>query len=320
MVRFGQLDRRFGARNRAAMVAAPPDFEDSAQHRECERQLAAAGIAREVAETARGRAEAELERLRREYDDVVHSTSWRLTYPLRRLGMALPAGLRRTLRIAARRKPGAAELDGAGEPPCVQTDDRLAGMHEPAPLLAPLPVFRVAHGGNRRVTVVSDRLAEGSDPAALLLAAGLAQRLGADLRVLTELQPGDPGVIAAALRDHDVEPCGEVQLVFSDRGAEARRGIELRDGEIFIAADWWNARNASDAVDPRRVVCVLRDEPGEEMAELLRRPGLRFAVASQMLLQRLKGQGFPGLDRNGSWFEPPVLTPAVDRIAAEIAL
>lgn len=138
--------------------------------------------------------------------------------------------------------------------------------------------------------------------------------------MLTELQPGDPGVIAAALRAHDVEPCGEVQLVFSDRGAEARRGIELCYGELFIAADWWNARNASDAVDPRRVVCVLRDEPGEEMAELLRRPGPRFAVVSQMLLQRLKGQGFPGLDRNGSWFEPPVLTPAVDRIAAEIAL
>ena len=297
-----------------------PISKDSAQHRECDRQLAAAGVAREAAETARDRAEAELERLRREYDDVVHSTSWRLTYPLRRLGMTMPAGLRRTIRIAARGRPGAATgIDRAGDPPCVQTGDMPAGMQGLAPLLAALPVFR-ARGGGRRVTVVSDRLAEGSDLAALLLAAGLAQRLGAELRVLTELQPADPGVIAAGLRAHDVEPCGEVQLVFSHRGAEARRGIELCDAELFIAADWWNARNASDAVDPRRVVCVLRDEPGEEMAELLRRPDLRFAVASQALLQRLKGQGFAGLDRNGSWFAPPVLTPAVDRIAAEIEL
>lgn len=183
--------------------------------------------------------------------------------------------------------------------------------------LAPLHGFRTPHTATPRVTLLTDSLAPGSlfggIGTALLFATLLARRTGADLRIVTETQPPDADAAGRLLRLHGVAPPEEIGFTFAERTRADRRGIDVRDDEIFVSTAWWNTWNLLHAVAPRQIIQLLQEDermfyPHGDLhllcSEVLATPGLRFAVNTRLLHEHLTGAGFANVARDGAWFEP----------------
>ena len=187
----------------------------------------------------------------------------------------------------------------------------------PATDLAPLHGFRTPQRDAPRVTLLTDSLAPGSlfggVGTALLFVTLLAQRTGAELRIVTETQPPDVEAAARLLRLHGVAPPMEMQVDFAERHRPERRDIEVRDADLFVSTAWWNTWNLLHAVAPRQVIHLLQDDermfyPHGDLHllsnEVLATPGLRFAVNTRLLHEHLTTNGLGHVARDGAWFEP----------------
>ncbi|HEX3881227.1 MAG TPA: class I SAM-dependent methyltransferase [Stellaceae bacterium] len=183
--------------------------------------------------------------------------------------------------------------------------------------LSALRTFRIPRATQRRLTMVTDSLGRGSlfggVGTALLLSATLARRLGAELRIVTELEPVNAGVVASLFRAHGVEWRDEIDFVFSDRMATERRAIDVGDDDLFLTTAWWSTWNTLQAVPAQQIICLLQEDervfyPHGDLhlraTEMMRHPDLRFIVNSQLLWRHLQEQGFDNVREHGVYFEP----------------
>jgi hypothetical protein len=183
--------------------------------------------------------------------------------------------------------------------------------------LSPLRSFRTIRSGTRRVTLLTDSLGPeslfGGVATALLFATLLAQRTGAQLRVVTEVRPPDLSAVGALLRAHSVTPPDDISVVFAERRRSDRREIDLHDHDLFVSTAWWNTWNLLHAVAPAQIIHMLQEDErlfyphGDQhllCTEVLRTPGLRFAVNTRLLHEHFAAEGFDNIVRNGAWFEP----------------
>ncbi|WP_250865920.1 class I SAM-dependent methyltransferase [Caballeronia sp. INSB1] len=178
--------------------------------------------------------------------------------------------------------------------------------------IAPLRIFRVA-GQEQHVTLVIDSVNGGplaNDPrAGLALAATLARRIGAGLRIVTRLEAIDAGNVDMLLRHHGIEWHGNIDFVYS--AVNDGTAVAVGPNDLFLTTNWWNAHAATRVVEPRRIVHLLQEDEralyacGEEQlrcAETIATPGLRLVVDSQMLHAHLVADGVVPADT--PWFEP----------------
>lgn len=183
------------------------------------------------------------------------------------------------------------------------------------PMLRPLSIFPVPGDGKRYVTVITDSLSAGSlfggVGTSMIMAAMLARRLDASLRVLTRTQPPDAGNFATLLGAHEVEWDQDLQFEYAPlHGSGA---VPYRQGEIFLTTSWWSTWGALRSVDPKRIVYLLQEDErmfypaGDEQlacGEVLADERIRFVVNSAMLHDHLVGDGFENLRAKGIAFEP----------------
>ena len=187
---------------------------------------------------------------------------------------------------------------------------------ERLPLLRPLAVFPVPGDGRLHLTVLTDSLSSGSlfggVGTSMILAATLARKLGASLRVVTRRERPDPANFGVLLRANEVEWDDNVEFSYSPI---VRRGSAFpwRAGEIFLTTSWWSTWSALRSVDPKRIVYLLQEDErlfyaaGDEQimcGEVLSDPRIRFAVNTAMLHEYLVGDGFDNIAANGIAFEP----------------
>ncbi len=299
----------------------------------------------------------ELERARTQRDTLRESTTWKATLPIRVLGSYLPKTARRMVRSSAElawwsltlqlprrlRQRRRLDRDSAGRnaeehiPTLPQADvqrskiDELAGlpatvstldalMRERFTALQPLRAYSAPHHGPR-VTVVTDSINAGSlyggVGTAIIFATLLAERLGADLRLVTRDEPPVAANLGTVLRTHGISFPLNVELVHSSVGPGGR-DIPLSPYDLFLTTSWWTTRATLGAVPPDRIVYLLQEDErmfypvGDDQllcTETLSDPSLFYVVNSSLLLGHLQSSGLaPG----GMAFEPAFPSTAYD--------
>lgn len=314
-------------------AAARRAGEAKRQHEQAQAELAQAEPRRAAAERMRLQVERELAELRDQHQLVVSSTIWRASAPLRRVGAKASPALRRAVRFGARlgwwtltlqlrarlrerrtvllTLPAGAAGDAVVPSATVEQslNLRFAGLE-------PLRTYPDPHP-RRRLSIVTDSISAGylygGVGTAMIFAALLANRLGADLRLITRSHQADPGQVGAFLNSFGITRDGDVSCVFSPGGSGA--DVPVSPGDLFLTTSWWTTLATRRAIDPRRIVYLLQEDErmfyphGDERlrcAETLATDDIRFVVNSELMFRHLT-QGdaaLPNVARNGVWFEP----------------
>ena len=166
------------------------------------------------------------------------------------------------------------------------------------------------------MTVIGERfdLRHPSEAAttALILATMTANRLGADLRVVTRLHAVQPDHLDELLQLHGQSLQGEAVFQCAPvQGPEAE--LDRFDDELFLVTSWSSAAATLAMVPPSQVVVLVQTDerlllpPGEARARceaLLKRQDLRFVVHTRLLKDHLVDHGLPHLQTGAVSFEP----------------
>jgi hypothetical protein len=347
-------DRRLRAA--AAQRAAEARAEAQAMRtRATELERALAEMRRDVLE-----AQAAWREMATARDNLLASTTWRATWPLRAGAGLLPHPVRRRTRQAltaawwtatgqlgprlrARREvaaeahaapapatpeimappeaalPEVAWPPGTVEPGAIPAPALNALAADPAqpptldallrerfPGLEPLRTYAAPHDAPR-VTVVTDSINAGSlyggVGTALVLAALLARRLGAGLRLVTRTEPPDAANIGAVLGVHGIPWDGNVDLLHAPPGPDAR-DVPVGPRDVFLTTSWWTTWATRRGVSPARIAYLLQEDErgfyplGDDhlrCTETLTDPALLYVVNAGLLLDHLRAEGLaPG--------------------------
>jgi hypothetical protein len=194
--------------------------------------------------------------------------------------------------------------------------------HTPADLeYARFPSLRgirtfMAPGANRRVTVVTDSVGRhslfGGVGTALLLGAHLANRLDAQLRLVTRTERPSPTSVEQVLSAYGVRLLHEPQFHYAhvdDAGAE----LDVVADEVFLTTSWWSTTAMLKGVKPSSIVYLLQEDErmfypfGDDRLRcegLLSRDDIQFVVNTRLLLDHLTTSGLGHLADRALSFEP----------------
>ena len=180
----------------------------------------------------------------------------------------------------------------------------------------PLRTYPELRDGSR-VTVITDSVSPGllygGVGTAILLATLLANRLGADLRLITRHHDADPGQVGAILSTFGVDLKGTFSSLFSPtrEGAD----VPVFPGDLFLTTSWWTTSATMAAVNPLQIIYLLQEDErmfyprGDERqlcASVLASDRIRFIINSKLLFRHFAegDEPLPNIARHGCWFEP----------------
>jgi hypothetical protein len=211
-----------------------------------------------------------------------------------------------------------------------QTAVAVPFIHTPAPVkktsdtvrearfeqLTPLRSCQLPHGDRARVNIVTDSIGAGSlfggVGTALLLAATLANRLGADLRIITRTERPQPENVGHIFSAYGVTLQGETQFRFIP-SYDLKQDLDFAPGELFITTSWWTTAATLPAVPPSAILYLLQEDErmfypyGDDRLrceQLLRNRDIRFAINTKLLFDHFVAEGFDNIAQHAQWFEP----------------
>jgi len=182
--------------------------------------------------------------------------------------------------------------------------------------LTPLRTYRLPSAKATRVNLVTDSIGSGSlfggVGTALILAALLANRLGAPLRIVTRTERAQPSNLDHVLSLYGIKLAFEVQFKFAafyDRKYE----LDMTDGDVFITTSWWTTAATLPSVPRQSIIYLLQED--ERMfypfsddrlkcEAILRNRDIRFLVNTKLMFDHLVQDGFDNMAARGRWFEP----------------
>lgn len=180
----------------------------------------------------------------------------------------------------------------------------------------PLRFFTTPAHDRRRVSLITDSISRGSlfggVGTALILTTLLANRLGADLRVITRTEPPQPANLDHLLQVYGLALRRESQFRFApitEPGAE----LDLLDDELLITSSWWTTAATLAAVPAARVAYLLQEDErmfypqGDDRLRceaVLQRTDLRFVVNTELLRVHFVASGLTHFDAQAISFEP----------------
>lgn len=184
------------------------------------------------------------------------------------------------------------------------------------PDLRPLRTYRLPPHGRRRISVVTDSIAKGSlfggVGTALIFATQLANRCGADLRIVTRTEPPVPSSLDHVLQVYGLQLRGESQFRFVPAD-DAAQELDLLEHEIVITTSWWTTVAALPGVGAASLVYLLQEDErmfyphGDERLrceQLLQRRDIRFVINTRLLLEHFIAEGFDHFRQQATSFEP----------------
>ena len=182
-----------------------------------------------------------------------------------------------------------------------------ARLRERFAALVPLRTFRAPHD-EARITIVTDSIAAdslyGGVATSFILAALLAKRLNASLRLVTRTRkPDSLGEVASLLGIHGIAWSGNIEVCHSppdDTGQE----VPVAPSDIFLTTSWWTTWATSRSIKPSRMAYLLQEDErgfyplGDDhlrCSEMLLNPELLYLVNTGLLLEHLQDAGLaPG--------------------------
>jgi SAM-dependent methyltransferase len=286
------------------------------------------------AEASARRAASECEAALKLRDRVLKSTTWRLTWPVRAAGEMLKLPWRGNEPPPASPPPDAAITPPPALPPKPAAADlsATAALAERFAALQPLAGFTV-DAIAPRVTVVTDSINPdslfGGVATAIILAALLARRRGASLRLVTRTEPHRADVLRDILDLHGITFEGNIDVLTSDLGPSCRL-VPISPDDVFLTTSWWSTWSTRRTVPAAQILYLLQEDErmfyprGDDSlrcTELLSDPSLRFIINSQLLFEHF-GSGpnaIPNIATHGVWFEPafPAQSPPIAKPAEQ---
>jgi O-antigen biosynthesis protein len=195
------------------------------------------------------------------------------------------------------------------------------------PALEPLRVYRQDGTERRRVTLVTDSIGKGSlyggVGTALILGTLLANRLHANLRIVTRTEPPIPTSVGHVLDVYGIQLDGEMEFRFAAVDDD-RYNLDLFDGELVLTTSWWTTAASLPAVPSRNIVYLLQEDErmfypfGDERLrceQTLRRADLCCVVNSSLLFDHFVAEGFENIAAQGLHFEPAFPPRVFQRLA-----
>ena len=182
--------------------------------------------------------------------------------------------------------------------------------------LKPLHVYPVPPSGHRRINIVTDSIGRGSlfggVGTALIFATLLANKLGADLRIITRTERPQSDNVDHILSVYGLELEGEVQFKFVPPG-DQKQSIEFSEDEVFITTSWWTTAATLGSVPAKSIIYLLQEDErmfypfGDDRVRcegILRNRDIRFLINTRLLFEHLVADGLSHIQQQGSWFEP----------------
>lgn len=182
--------------------------------------------------------------------------------------------------------------------------------------LTPLPTYLIPAAPRLRVSIVTDSIGRGSlfggVGTALIFATLLANKLGADLRVITRTERPQPDNLDQLLLVYGIELKGESQFQFLPPG-DSGQSIDFSENELFITTSWWTTVATLASVPASSILYLLQEDErmfypfGDDRLKcenVLRHREIRILINTQLLFDHFTSQGFSNIQEQGWWFEP----------------
>jgi O-antigen biosynthesis protein len=181
--------------------------------------------------------------------------------------------------------------------------------------IQPLPVF-VAPGPKCRLNLVTDSINEGSlfggVGTAILLAALVATKRNASLRIVTRTQSAHEAGFGQVLECNGITFDGNIEFAFVDV-ADPLAQLDICDGDRFLTTSWWTTASVLGSVPAEHVDYLLQEDErmfyphGDDWLrcnELLERRDIRFLVNTELLYRHFIQTGLEHFRAHAEFFEP----------------
>ncbi|NPT42349.1 hypothetical protein GNZ12_13710 [Paraburkholderia sp. 1N] len=182
--------------------------------------------------------------------------------------------------------------------------------------LAPLQTYTIPASDVRRVSIVTDSVGSGSlfggVGTALIFSALLANKLGAQLRIITRTQRAQPENIDHILSLYGIKLQHEVQFKFA-AFFDKKYELDVKEGDVFVTTSWWTTAATLPSVPRESIIYLLQEDErmfypfGDDRVkceEVLRNDDIRFLINTKLLFDHLTGDGLSNIAVKGTWFEP----------------
>jgi O-antigen biosynthesis protein len=189
----------------------------------------------------------------------------------------------------------------------------------------PLETYLIPKTSIQRVSLVTDSIGSeslfGGVGTALLLAAQLANRMNATLRIVTRTQIPSASNAAQILSAYGIQLTHEIQVAYSPSALDGATtpnsaggsGLDIHPDETFITTSWWTTAATLPSVPAASIIYLLQEDErmfypfGDDRIHcerILSNRDIRFLVNTRLLYDHLIASGLDNLKHNGSWFEP----------------
>jgi hypothetical protein len=180
----------------------------------------------------------------------------------------------------------------------------------------PLQTYLLPPSTRRRVSVVTDSIGAGSlfggVGTALIFASLLANRLQADLRIITRGDRAKPEPLAHLLNVYGIELKGESQFRFAP-AYDTSQDIDFQLDELFITTSWWTTAATVPSIPAASIIYLLQEDERmfypfgddhQRCQQMLRNNEIRFLINTRLLFEHLVASGLGQLSQRALWFEP----------------
>lgn len=181
---------------------------------------------------------------------------------------------------------------------------------------SPMVTFRRSRGLIPTVNIVTDSVRGGSlfggVGTALLFGVCLANRLGANLRIVTRTEKPDESGVFGFLKLYGLLPEKELQFRFEpcDDGGE---GVDFSENDVFVTTSWWTTASTIPGVPASQIVYLLQEDErmfypvGDDWIRahsMMSNDRIHIVVNTELLFGYLVSSGFHNISKHGVWFEP----------------
>lgn len=182
--------------------------------------------------------------------------------------------------------------------------------------LTPLPTYLAAPSPRKRISIVTDSIGSGSlfggVGTALIFATLLANKLGADLRIITRTERPQADNVDQLLTVYGLVLQGEIEFKFLPPH-DQKQSVDFLESEAFITTSWWTTAATLASVPASSITYLLQEDErlfyphGDDRLRcdlVLRNRHIRYVINTRLLFDHFAAEGFSNIAEHGSWFEP----------------
>lgn len=168
----------------------------------------------------------------------------------------------------------------------------------------------------RRVNIVTDSISSGSlfggVGTALIFVALLANKLNAQLRIITRTERAKPENVDHILSLYGIKLEHEVQFKFA-AFYDPKYELDIVKEDLFITTSWWTTAATLPSVPNDKIIYLLQEDErmfypfGDDRfrcESILRNRDIRFLINTKLLYDYFVQDGFYNIAAQGMWFEP----------------